>query len=537
MKNNKIKTIGQVFTPEHIIEKILSAANYKGGKIVGKTILEPSFGDGRFIIKILDRLIFECKEKGMSEKTIADLINETVYGIELDAETYFNGVSNVQQFVFERLGVEIPFDNLICGDTLKLYKKYENKFDFVLGNPPYINVHQIKDRSVFNEFYFTKKGSSDLYLAFFDAGIQMLNDTGNLCFITPSLWMYNKTGQIMRDYITQWPILHKIIDFGHEQIFSGFTTYTSITLLSKRTTGFFLEYEKDDVCETKRYEDIFLNNHFCFTDLHSIKEYREIFKVSYNGLCQVRNGYATLCDKFFIDNKELPENKYMIPVCKSSLHTMHSCFYPYDANGNIVSFEEIEKENKPLSEYLLKCREMLQKRAIDKGGCWYGFGRNQAIKDTYSTKYGINSIIKEGTKIQLTECKSRVGVYGGLYIKTEESKEKIEGILNSEHFFRFVQSVGMLKAGGYYQFSSGQLEKYLNFMLLTEKLKENVVVYTTCFDFIEKIKIIDRMKNEYGIYYNAVAEDECEAGFWLKEFGKTVFFTEKELRENCKVLN
>ena len=55
--NDKIKKMGQVFTPDYIIEKLLDEIGYCGINIINKKILEPSFGDGRIIKHIVSRLI------------------------------------------------------------------------------------------------------------------------------------------------------------------------------------------------------------------------------------------------------------------------------------------------------------------------------------------------------------------------------------------------------------------------------------------------------------------------------------------------
>lgn len=532
----KSKSLGQVFTPDDEIERILTEAGYFGGAVLNSKILEPSFGDGRFIKKILHRLILYCKMKHMSNEEIAQQIENNIYGIEVDHDVYQKAKDEILEYIYSEIGIYADV-NLYLDDTLSAYKNYLGFFDFVVGNPPYVRVQNIKDKSVLQSFYFTSKSAGDLYLAFFEVGIKMLKqNTGRLAFITPSAWMYNKSGEIMRDYITGWPILRKIIDFGHYQVFDGFSTYTAITVLDMHCRGFFVDYECGSTFVKKRYEDIWLDKRFCFAPVENMRVYREIEKVSTDCLCEVKNGYATLADKFFIDNKEIPENPYMIPVCKSSTHKTYNCFYPYDENGIIIPLEQIQK-HKDLYNYLINHKEQLEHRSLDKSSMWYGFGRSQAIKDTYKNKFAINAIVKNVGDVQLTECPSGTGVYGGLYLITPYSKEKILSILNSDKFFEYLSYIGTKKQGGYWSFNSSQLEKYLNFILLQEELIENKVLYTECFGYVEPIKIISKMEDRFGIYYHCITEDNCDAGFWLKEVGNTVFLTEIELREKRKLNN
>ena len=66
-KGESTKDLGQVFTPNHIVDLILDEVGYFGEKIINRKILEPSFGDGAFLIKIIQRLIDTCKA---SNKTV-----------------------------------------------------------------------------------------------------------------------------------------------------------------------------------------------------------------------------------------------------------------------------------------------------------------------------------------------------------------------------------------------------------------------------------------------------------------------------------
>ena len=50
------KDIGQVFTPDNLVELILDEIKYDSEKILGKKILEPSFGNGAFLKTIVKRI-------------------------------------------------------------------------------------------------------------------------------------------------------------------------------------------------------------------------------------------------------------------------------------------------------------------------------------------------------------------------------------------------------------------------------------------------------------------------------------------------
>jgi type I restriction-modification system DNA methylase subunit len=48
----KKKLLGQVYTPFHIVDKILKDSGFYSTDLTGKQILDPACGDGRFLVPI-----------------------------------------------------------------------------------------------------------------------------------------------------------------------------------------------------------------------------------------------------------------------------------------------------------------------------------------------------------------------------------------------------------------------------------------------------------------------------------------------------
>ena len=466
----------------------------------------------------------------MTEKDIAKQIENNVYGMEIDKQLYHIAKNDIIDFISQKISCDFDINLYLC-NTLVEYQNYEGFFDFVVGNPPYTRVHNIDDRERLKELRFTKDGTTDLYLAFFEMGLQMLNPyTGKLCYITPRAWMFNNAGYNMRKYIVNNNLLTKVIDFKHKQVFNGYTTYTSITVLdNSRPYISSLVYEDETGEQTRLYDYIWLNNAFCFADSGKVRKFREIYELQFDGFCKVRNGYATLLDKFFVNNSEMPENDYMIDACKASTLKMYKCFFPYDKNGDIVDFSDIETRNEKLATFLKQNRGLLEKRSCEKKCMWYGFGRSQAINDTFVAKYAIPTIIKSKADIKIRFCDNGIGVFGGLYIKTDVKPECIKEILTSDDFFEYLSYIGSYKSGGYFSITSKQLEKYLNYRLLLDYLKKGISVFTTCFNFPEEIVIKEKNEDIYGTWYRCETLDGCDASFKLKDFGKEIFKTKEDL--------
>lgn len=111
-------------------------------------------------------------------------------------------------------------------------------FDVVIGNPPYIQIQSFSGKSEQSRWesqcYKTYAKTGDVYCLFYEKGFQLLNPQGVLCYITSNKWMRAGYGKAMRKFFLENGTLCILIDFGDSPIFENATTYTNITLWSKR---------------------------------------------------------------------------------------------------------------------------------------------------------------------------------------------------------------------------------------------------------------------------------------------------------------
>jgi adenine-specific DNA-methyltransferase len=103
--------------------------------------------------------------------------------------------------------------------------------DFVVGNPPYVKIHNLNGeyKSLISQQQL--KGMVNLYLLFYLLSFQQLNSTGKLIYITPSFFK-NASSKILREKICQEKKLTHIYNFKHQQIFPNITTYPVISLFA-----------------------------------------------------------------------------------------------------------------------------------------------------------------------------------------------------------------------------------------------------------------------------------------------------------------
>ena len=241
MTRNKQKDLGQVFTPHWVVDLMLDRIGYKGVSILEKKIFEPSAGEGAFLVEVVERYIQVAQKKKWSREKIKQGIESSIIGVEVDKDLYQKCIDNLNN-IAERYGIKNAVWSLHNQDALSL-KNSILDFDFVVGNPPYIRVHNldIKVRDTLKKEYdFCKKGMIDIYLAFFELGLSVLKQKGALMYITPNMFLRNSSNQDFRNYLIEHRLITEMIDFGSLQVFENANTYSCITRLKKITQKFHL---------------------------------------------------------------------------------------------------------------------------------------------------------------------------------------------------------------------------------------------------------------------------------------------------------
>lgn len=470
MSNKKFS--GQFFTPDFIVDTILDLANYTDD-IIKKHAIDNSCGDGAFLTQIVNRYIQKAISLNFGKDEIKSDLETFIHGIEIDDIAYKNCLDNLNTLVKKYELENINWD-IINTDTLSI-SKYANKMDFVLGNPPYVRVHNLKENfENVKTFSFAKSGMTDLFIVFYEIGLKMLNKTGILGYITPSSLFNSLAANELRKEIVKNNLLSKVVDLKHFQAFNV-TTYTAIVILDKNKKDNKVEFQNFDernlkasFCEKLSYDDFYICDKFYFGKSEDSVLLKNIFENSYSSDIEVKNGYATLCDNVFIGDFDF-SSKYIIKALKASTGKFKSMIYPYDENGKILD-ENLLKSDENVYKILLSNKDKLEKRARDKNSVWYSFGRCQGINDTYKEKIAINSLIKDKKDLKINVLQAGIGVYSGLYILPNKiSVNDIKSALLSDEFFEFIKLLGKYKNGGYYTFSSKDIKAFLDFKFYYER--------------------------------------------------------------------
>lgn len=471
------KNNGQVYTPDFLVSNILDYVGYTDGNILQKHVIDNSCGDGAFLCCIVDRYCKDYITRNESIYGLKEDLERYIHGIEIDTIAYDKCLVNLDTII-SKFGVKGVKWNILNCNALSV-SIFDGIISFVIGNPPYVRLHNLANHyEDVKSFVFGKDGMTDIYLVFYELGLRMLNKNGKLCYITPSSWLSSLAGTNMRNYIIKHKNLISLIDLGHYQPFEGAITYTMIALFDKQKTYGYLDYyvysekHKSKVyVDTIPYEDMLIDGKFYIGRRKELSMLK--FIKTTNKSCKsvkVKNGFATLAGKVFIKN--VPFEKFTIPILKSSTGKWERGFFPYNTNGKPLSKEELFSYPE-IAEYLTKHKtELLKKQTEEQNPNWFLYGRTQAIKDVYLKKYSINTIIKSVETIKLIEVPSGQGVYSGLYILTDVPYEVLESIIKSDEFIAYLKILKHYKSGDYYTYTSKDLEQFIKY-----KLSQNIKNY------------------------------------------------------------
>ena len=167
-------------------------------------ILDLSCGCGNFLIEVYDILYKQIKDNLDEIKKIhgeyyidnisSHIINKCIYGVDIDKEAIEILKENLKRkklyYDNEKKDISIIFNNISCEDALK--KNYSIKFDYIIGNPPYIG-HKVLDKDykkfLLKEYKEVYKDKADIYFCFYKKALDLINDEGKIGFITPRYFL------------------------------------------------------------------------------------------------------------------------------------------------------------------------------------------------------------------------------------------------------------------------------------------------------------------------------------------------------------
>lgn len=503
------KENGMVFTPENIkifiLENLLNEKDMK--YIKGLKVVDPSCGCGSFLITIS---LMINKRYALSYKYIYENI---IYGVDISANNIFKTKILLEILALENgevLGENINY-NLVTANSLELDFKnifkdvFEIKkgFDLVIGNPPYVRTKNVSTtvKQSMKDWYVAQVGNADLYLPFFQLGLEILSLNGKLGYISINTFLTSLNGRNLRNYLSQLRAEFTVINFKDIQVFKGVTSYTCIVFVDKEKINSTIRYNVIDefktfelqTFNTLTYEDVDNKRGWNLIESDILMNIRKIerfeTKLEKYG---IKNGIATLKNDVYIFRADREDDKFLYfkdknnisckverAICKKIIkpnivkneqeliEKMEYIIFPYHLGGNnkyeLIQEKEFKERYSEAYKYLLGYRKELAERDNGKAENsylkWYAFGRTQGM---YNEGMKVLLPYMSGQPVAVISLEEDVLLYCGyaLFSNDIEELELLKKIMLSNVFWYYVKHTSKHYSGGYMSMAKNYIKDF-----------------------------------------------------------------------------
>lgn len=191
------------------VDKILNIIDFEDKNIFSKKFLEPSCGNGVFIIRLLERLFRTTEDKIV----ISKFIESNIFFVDIDEKMIEKTKDNISNYFYYKFNESYSgsYNGFVFDFTQRIKPKHNNSLfdsnldvplaeflddiDYVIGNPPYVSLYGRRDRKK-NEsqriYYLNrysqfpeslKNGKINYVMLFIEQSIDFLKEDGKLSFI------------------------------------------------------------------------------------------------------------------------------------------------------------------------------------------------------------------------------------------------------------------------------------------------------------------------------------------------------------------
>lgn len=452
---------GDVFTKPNVVRFMLDEVGYVPEKDLSSvSIMEPSCGNGEFLMEIVHRLKLSSITFGFD---LDDAYKRCVYASDIDAEKVAVCSKRISAAFPD---IEHPETKITVEDYLLSNHKC---VDIIVGNPPYIRYEEIPQDKLavykkFPTFYYR----SDIFVPFFEKSLSELNQNGKHCFICSNRWIRNRYGKKLRRLIADYYNLEKVVNMESADAFlEKVLAYPAITLItnnSGRDRLLYTEVSDPTLLTKARYDVLPMPAGDDWSGVFNHQN-KDILLIEDQGF-KIGIGVATGADSIFISNelKEKIEEELLLPVINSKDLSGDVMFWPnrymlnpYDINGKMIDLDLYPLAKAYLESH--KVRLAARHKARKNPARWY------------ATIDNISPNLKNSPKILLPDISANRYIFvddgkyypqHNVYYKTGKSLRQLKilaAILMSEFARSQLSNLTNHMNGGYARWQSQYLRK------------------------------------------------------------------------------
>ncbi len=205
---DKKRQLGQFLTPSATAERLSNFAF-----TCDDTVLEPSFGDGSFLLPLIDK--FLPLYDGPIAMRLSSILTRNIYGAEIDPELYAQCLEKIKV----RWGCCPARHNLVCADFFRA--SFPTHFNYVIGNPPFGGTIAPELQDKLDKELGRRGGlkiKKETYSFFIVKCLDLLKPNGRLRFICSDTFLTINTMQGLRRLLldTGAPSVTRLLEFSQE---------------------------------------------------------------------------------------------------------------------------------------------------------------------------------------------------------------------------------------------------------------------------------------------------------------------------------
>jgi hypothetical protein len=221
--------LGVVYTPRDVCEPMVRRAlepllaTRTPDELRELRVCDPAIGEGAFLIEVV-RVLAEAIGGPHARREVAA---HCLHGVDRDVRAVAAARRAIEDFV----GAPVPAlcEHLRVADALTCTW---DRFDVVIGNPPYIRQEQLADKRALRRFA-VYHGVADLYVYF----VELAHRIGQrYCLVVPTKWMTARYGAPLRSLLAT--SLEGLVDFTDARpLFADADAFPCIVWGGRERTG------------------------------------------------------------------------------------------------------------------------------------------------------------------------------------------------------------------------------------------------------------------------------------------------------------